>query len=166
MTTAAWPQQIVSFLDTLGAIDFPPGSICQHHGVSVGTEHEVFGQVGIAPYHGETLLMFGYDNYDAFFPQVVFDEVRSGCASIGTVTKTWNGQADNYGISVVIDRTPPIGLVRAIERYRSLPDPFSLRPKDKRGFRMFHDMLDKALEKMGGSDAEARDGRHEPKGAS
>jgi hypothetical protein len=108
----------------------PDGAIAQHHGVSEKTGDIL---VTVVPSGGGTLILI-YGNKHSYTASAKTHRRRAKAVAArlkSSIISTWNGGDGHCGISVVIDRSPPTSLVKAIASYRAVPDVFNFTASER-----------------------------------
>lgn len=137
-------SRVIAHLDRA---DYPRDGICHHHGLSYTCEND---NVGVAEHEGKLLVMvyrgsakyerdangdYVWHGYTATEHEGKADAVAKAVRA--TISETWNGKEGNDGVSIVLDRPCPEGLLVGIRNYRRMRDVFHPTPSEVDAFQRF-----------------------------
>lgn len=146
------PSFIKSKLALLDRPDFPRNGICHHLGVSYSFNGNT---IGFADWNDDALLIMVYMDASRFVrsasgeieemgrsktdhDQIIAD-VAKGAES--NVLQTWNGEEDNQGVSIVLSRKCPEGLLACMKNYREMKNVFNPTEDERNGFNLFNQWI-------------------------
>lgn len=137
-----------TMMELLSKPDYPENGITSHFGVSEFVDND---SLAISNYElTDKMLITLYRARNQYLPngkQVGYSkeehDKRVECLvkALGDKTKIldrWNGDTGQAGVSIIVNTPIPPALLTALNNYRRIDSPFSLKERDKKGYEDFN----------------------------
>lgn len=140
-------ETLKAMISALSKPNYPANGITSHFGVSEFVEND---SLAITNYETtDKMLVTLYRAKNQYLPnsrQIGYPKeehdkrVAVLVKALGPNTKIldkWNGEDGQAGVSIIVDTPIPSALLTALNNYRRMDSPFTLKDKDKRGYEAF-----------------------------